>query len=315
MVCTCVGVLGYLYELAALADTGVGTVMPTKILRLILSAGHGFMPALALLLTLSFLVAGGLQSSSKVYAADEPYVIYLPDNPPWGDSTTGDGFVVSILTAAFERADLPYKSVFVPWKRGQLQVRETAFGFLAPLTRLERREDVYQWVAPLNVSFLQLVTLDKKLAESEWHTLLDVPVVARMESPAQFLLEEMKFRHITLVEDERAAARVIRAKRALLWMQRGLPGNWAYAEAGGNAKDLHIIHHKKTPIQYLVASKGVSKDTIVRLRRALFAMYIEGEIDRIKQSYFSEKLDCELLLGCATGQQQLLSSTEQPARQ
>ncbi|MFC3050506.1 substrate-binding periplasmic protein [Kordiimonas pumila] len=245
-----------------------------------------------------WLLCIGLLGTAPTALGAEGYTIYQPDNPPWGSTETGDGFVVSIVLHAFKEAGIPYKSVFVPWKRAQAQVANSNNGFMAPLTRIESREDKYIWVAPVNISFLQLVTNNTEYASEKWQDLLEVPVIGRMESPAEYVLQDLGFKYLTIVEDERTAARLVLANRVSLWMQRGLPGNWAYFQAGGKMQDLHVIERWETPLQYLVASKSVPEITINRLRAVLDKMRISGEIDKIKQEYFPYEIDCELRFTC-----------------
>jgi polar amino acid transport system substrate-binding protein len=240
----------------------------------------------------------GFSPSVLAHIEEEPYVIYKPDNPPWGSREAEGGFVTTIVKTAFDRAGVPYREVFVPWKRGQRQVANTNNGFLAPITRLQDREKRYQWVAPVNISQLQLVTLSPLLAKAKWRDVRHIPVVARMASPAQFLLEDLAFEDITVVENEQQAVRMILANRALIWMQRGLPGTFAYHSTGRNVADLKQIHSWDTPLQYLIASHGVSDQVVDALRATLTSMRNEGELDRIKRSYLPFSVSCELLFTC-----------------
>ena len=242
--------------------------------------------------------AVGLPANGGQNSDDNELVVYQPDNPPWGSGKTKDGFIVSIVRATFEHAHIPYREVFVPWKRGQRQVEVGKNGFLAPITRLEHREHKYQWIAPLNISKLHLVTSSPTLAKSKWHILLDIPVVARMESPSEFLLQDLGFKSITVVENEGRAAKMILANRVVLWMQRGLPGNWAYHKAMGQVENLTEIQSWDTPLQYLIASKGVPASTVAKLRRALNHLRDSGKIDKIKGSFFSFPISCDLLFTC-----------------
>lgn len=229
---------------------------------------------------------------------NDGYILYELDNPPWGSSKTRDGFVSAIVKTAFERAGISYREVFVPWKRGQQQVENSDNGFLAPITRLPHREHKYKWVAPVNISRLHLVTRNPVLAEAKWQDLLGTPVVARMASPAQYLLEDLGFEDITVVANEMRAARMIMADRVQVWMQRGLPGNWAYHNAGGDIRALKQIESWQTPLQYLIASHGVPDKVIIKLGTELKAMRQEGELDRIKRSYFPFPISCNVLFAC-----------------
>lgn len=230
---------------------------------------------------------------------DDPvFRLYHPENPPWGSRESEDGFVVEIVETAFKRAGVPFKAVYAPWKREQTMVQKHPNGFMAPLTRVEHREKLYAWVAPVNISFLQLVTRSNALYEAPFEELKGMQVAARMESPAEFMLKDLGFQSITIVEDEEAAARMILADRVLLWMQRGLPGHWAYEKAGGRVPDLKVIRFWRTPLQYLAASPGTDPEVIAKLRAELDAMRASGEMDRIKQSYFSFPLHCDVLFAC-----------------
>jgi len=229
---------------------------------------------------------------------DGVYRIYHPDNPPWGDSKERKGFIVEIVETAFKRADIPHESVYAPWKREQTMVQKYPNSFMAPLTRVDHREAQYEWIAPVNISFLQLVTRSNVLATAPFDELKGMQVAARMESPAEFMLKDLGFSSITIVEDEEAAARMMMADRVLLWMQRGLPGHWAFERAGGELDKLRVIRFWRTPLQYLVASKGTDPKVIERLRAVLVEMQQSGEIDRIKQSYFSYPLRCDVLFNC-----------------
>lgn len=223
--------------------------------------------------------------------------MFHPDNAPWGDSRTREGFIVSTVETAFRRARIPYEVVYAPWKREQATVQQGT-AFMAPLTRLESRENLYQWIAPVNISYLELVTKNPALATLSVEELLDLPIAARMESPAEFTARQLGFTSITLVEDEEVAAKLLNAGRVTLWMQRGLPGDWAYRHTGGNPAELYRVKRWHTPVQYLVASPSMPADVVNRLRTTLNDMRTSGEIDRIKQSFFEEKLDCDLLLAC-----------------
>lgn len=238
-------------------------------------------------------------SAQEAENAEKVYDFYQPNNPPWGSSKTQDGFIVTIVKTAFDRSGIAYREIFVPWKRGQHMVARTSNGFLAPITRLEERENKYQWVAPVNISKLHLVTSNDALANSDWRGLRAIPVVARIASPAQFLLEDLGFQDITVVENEMQAARMLMANRVLLWMQRGLPGNWAYHSMGGNIRDLKQVQTWDTPLQYLIASHGIPDEVITKLSKTLTNMRISGEIDRIKGSYFPFPISCDLLFKCA----------------
>lgn len=209
------------------------------------------------------------------------------------------------METAFRRAQVPYEVVFAPWKREQATVQQ-GIAFMAPLTRLESRERLYQWVAPVNISYLELVTVNPALAGLAIEELLDHPIAARMESPAEFSARRLGFKAITLVEDEDVAAKLISAGRVSLWMQRGLPGDWAYRRAGRDPAELYRIKRWTTPVQYLVASPRVPREVVNRLRSTLEDMRESGEIDCIKQSFFEEKLDCELLIGCASSQGRII---------
>lgn len=252
----------------------------------------------ALGLSLAPFVSANL-TAQEVENTDKVYDFYQPNNPPWGSSETKDGFIVTIVKTAFDRTRIPYREIFVPWKRGQYMVARTANGFLAPITRLEERENKYQWVAPVNISKLHLVTSNDALASTDWHSLRTIPVVARMASPAQYLLEDLGFQDITLLENEKQAVRMLMANRVLLWMQRGLPGNWAYHNMGGNTRDLKQVHSWDTPLQYLIASHGIPDEVILKLNKTLTSMRMSGEIDRIKGSYFPFPISCDLLFKCS----------------
>jgi len=232
----------------------------------------------------------------------QPYVFYPPNNPPWGSSKTGTGFVIETVTTAFERAGLKIEVVYVPWKRAQQQVAETSHGFMGPLTRLPHREEKYQWVAPINISYLQLVTQETAIAKVKWQELLSIPVVARRESPAQFLLEDLNFEYITIVENEIKAARMLQAKRVLIWMQRGLPGSWAYHSVGGQSKNLFVVHRWETPLQYLAASPGIDASVVEALANILGEMRVSGEIDSIKERHVPFPVDCDWKFTCQEDQ-------------
>ena len=256
-------------------------------------------PVGALYLVAIFSVLIGSISANARDGDARPYRIFHPDIAPWGDSASHDGFIVRIVETAFDRAGLSYEVVYAPWKREQAAVQQLQFAFMAPLTRLESREALYQWIAPVNISYLELVTNNPGLAALRIEDLLDFPAAARVESPAEFTLRKLGFRSITLVEDEEVAARLLRAGRVTLWMQRGLPGRWAYRTSGGSTGQLFKIKRWTTPQQYLVASPGVPLDVVEKLRDILTAMRDSGEMDRIKQSFFDEELPCELMVGCS----------------
>jgi polar amino acid transport system substrate-binding protein len=234
--------------------------------------------------------------------SQKSFVFYPPDNPPWGSKKTGTGFVIETATEAFERAGLNIEIVYVPWKRAQQQVAETSNGFMGPLTRLPHRERRYQWVAPINISYLQLVTQETAIAKVKWQELLSIPVVARRESPAQFLLEDLNFEYITIVENEIKAARMLQAKRVLIWMQRGLPGNWAYHKVGGQSENLFVVHRWETPLQYLAASPGIDASIVEALANILGEMRVSGEIDSIKERHVPFPVDCDLKFTCQEDQ-------------
>ena len=254
----------------------------------------------AIVVALSFC----LENLALAQDADErPFRVFQPDIAPWGDKDSRDGFIVKIVETAFERAGVDHKVVYAPWKREQAAVQQRGYAFMAPLTRLQKREPLYQWIAPVNVSYLQLVTPNPVLAKLDIPDLIDLPIAARLESPAQYTSEHLGFKAITLVENEEVAARLMRASRVTLWMQRGLPGGWAYWKAGGDNGDLHIVKRWTTPEQYLVASLDVPHPVIHKLRTVLDEMRLSGEMDKIKQSYFDAPLDCELLLACISSEE------------
>lgn len=226
------------------------------------------------------------------------YKVFQPDNPPWGEEDTDTGFIVDIVGTAFRRAGIAHEFVYALWKREQAAVQQNGSSFMAPLTRLEEREPLYRWVAPVNISFLQLVTKDHSLTKLPMEALTSLPIAARMESPAQFSAQAFGFRDITLVEDEIVGARLMMANRVTLWMQRGLPGVWAYEQSGGNADELLVLKSWPTPQQYLVASLDVPLAVTEKLAAVLTEMRLSGEIDQIKQSYFKAALRCELLFTC-----------------
>lgn len=257
------------------------------------------MPLLALLLSCAGSLVQAQAPASEPAPQAPHYRLYHPDNPPWGSSVSQDGFIVEIAETALRRAGVEFDTVYAPWKREQAMVQKNANSFMAPLTRLEHREDLYIWIAPVNISFLQLVTRSDLLVGAPIESLQDIPVTARMESPAEFKLKDLGFRAITIVEDEGAAARLIQANRVLIWMQRGLPGHWAYSKAGGKVQDLKVIRFWRTPLQYLVASRDTDPALIEHVRSILEEMRVSGEMDRIKQSYFSFPLNCEILFTCA----------------
>lgn len=226
------------------------------------------------------------------------YKVFQPDIPPWGDGDTDSGFIVEIVHKAFTRAGIAHEFVYAPWKREQAAVQQNGRAFMAPLTRLEAREPHYRWVAPVNISFLQLVTRDRSLVSLPLDALTKLPIAARMESPAQFSAQSLGFNDITLVEDEMVGARLMMANRVTLWMQRGLPGLWAYEQSGGNADELIVLKSWPTPQQYLVASLDVPLAVTEKLAAILTEMRLSGEIDQIKQSYFKAPLRCDLLFTC-----------------
>ncbi len=245
-------------------------------------------------------------ASRPSFAQDETelrFRLFQPDNAPWGEAETGEGFIVEITETAFKRAGIPYDIVFAPWKREQAAVQQRGFAFMAPLTRIEARENLYQWVAPVNISYLQLVTTKASYVNWKFEDLLRLPVAARMESPAEFTARGLGFETITLVEDEEVAARLLGAGRVTLWMQRGLPGRWAYTKAGGENSVLHTLGLWTTPEQYLVASLDVPHGVTEKLRAELIQMRLSGELDKIKQSYFEDKLPCVLLFTCVPEQE------------
>ncbi|WP_262690302.1 substrate-binding periplasmic protein [Kordiimonas aestuarii] len=243
----------------------------------------------------------GIVTSNGAIAEGEDarsFRLFHPDIAPWGDSETQNGFIVEIIETAFQRAGVRYQVVFAPWKREQAAVQQGGYAFMAPLTRLDEREPFYQWVAPVNISYLQLVTTNLALANLPVNNLLEFPIAARMESPAEFNARQLGFRAITLVEDEDVGARLLHAGRVTLWMQRGLPANWAYQRTGGMVGDLYTVQRWTTPQQYLVASPDVPLPVVEKLRTVLEEMRLSGEIDKIKQSFFNEPIACELLFSC-----------------
>ncbi|WP_417625200.1 substrate-binding periplasmic protein [Paremcibacter congregatus] len=243
-----------------------------------------------------------LVTSSSHGAEDQKdLVVYHTNNPPWGSQDRNNGFIFDIVEQAFTRADLPHRSPFLPWKRAQMDVINKGGHFMAPLTRLKQRENNYIWVAPINISKLHLVTNDKTLHQKKWPDLLDIPVVARRGSPAEYKLQALGFKYITTVENETVAARMFTGKHLPLWMQRGLPGSWAYHVIGGDSGSLYTVAEWSTPLQYLATSKKTPPDVVEKLRKVLVQMREEGEMDRIKRAYFPFPLACDLLLGCTEG--------------
>lgn len=83
--------------------------------------------------------------------AAEPVKIVTESFPPFNYLEDGEirGVSTTIVRAAFERAEIPYEIILLPWKRAVRLMEDTPDVFIYTMARNPKREAKYVWVNKL----------------------------------------------------------------------------------------------------------------------------------------------------------------------
>ncbi|GFE64945.1 substrate-binding periplasmic protein [Litoreibacter roseus] len=192
------------------------------------------------------------------------------------------GFNHELVSLMVERAGLSLQIDYYPWKRAQKIALGNESVLIFGLTRTEKREDQYEWIAPLIEAQRVFVTTGPLINSVEDARNLDnigaqgVYLDALQAAGFENVEEATAARNLRKLQAGRVSAVYTLAERAA----------FEWAQFGYSPDTLRI----GTPIAkidlWLCATKGYSKETQARLAAALAEIRVSGEYDALHSKYF-----------------------------
>ncbi len=241
--------------------------------------------------TLFFIVMTSMLFCS--HASGASFELVSAEIPPYtSENREAQGICLDLVRELFKRSGIGLEVTFFPWARAQHNVLTGPGGkglLITPLTRIPKRESLYDWILPLYEYKLQLVTNDRAIPVHDEVDMKAFEICVLRESPAQYKLEEEGFKKVYALTTELKCLQLLKHKRAKAVLVHGiLMGIHNYKEFGGDPKELIKGVAYPGGAVYLAASKGmVSQGVREGLQRAMDGMKSDGTYDAIVGKYMN----------------------------
>ncbi|MBI9092693.1 MAG: transporter substrate-binding domain-containing protein [Desulfobacterium sp.] len=227
------------------------------------------------------------------HASGASFELVSAEIPPYtSENREAQGICLDLVKELFKRSGIGLEVTFFPWARAQHKVRTAPEGkgvLITPLTRLGKREPLYDWILPLYEYKLQLVTNDRAIPVHDADAMKAFEICVLRESPAQYKLEEEGFKKVYATTTELKCLELLKHKRAKAVLVHGiLVGIHNYKVFDGDPKELIKGVAYPGGVLYLAASKGtVSEGVRKGLQRTMDEMKSDGTYDAIVGKYMN----------------------------
>lgn len=223
---------------------------------------------------------------SFAWAEESPRLdltVVVAEFPPYIKDNGLRGVFIEVLDEVAHEAGVEFNYLVVPWARAQRMVQGDSDYLIAPLTRTEAREPLYQWVIPVlsDPYYLYQLADREPLAMPE-----DSTILVQRESPGQDFLQRLGYTNLFKVNSERLGARMLINRRGNYWLAREMVAHYLISvEASDSTPRLEAVTGFETQAMYLGAGDGVDQDTMNCLKVAFDAVVQDGRYDAIVSRY------------------------------
>lgn len=226
-----------------------------------------------------------------VTAKAQELAIYVYDWPPYNfeKNDTIVGISTELIEAALQKANIQYKFIKYPFKRGLLTVQDTPYTMLYTVARIPQREDDFAWIGPLYPRKLFLFKL-KSRTDIQINDLEDIKNfrtgVLSGGSVEQFFISNGLLGYYYLVNYSEQLLKMLLAKR--LDLIPGDPLDLAYQMKmlGSKYSELEVAYFLSDEGgYYMVANKETPDEILVKIQKSLEEVLGTGARERAVEKY------------------------------
>jgi polar amino acid transport system substrate-binding protein len=229
---------------------------------------------------MAFFLAGVSQAQTN------PYMFWAGEIPPYsylGPKQEARGDLYRIFQALVERMGYKAKVEVVPWKRVLIGTTKNLPILFIPVARTPERENIYQWVEPLQVDeFVIFALKGQQRAVQDKEKIKSMRICVLRGSAAEELSRKHGVTRLEPVTNASSCARLLQAQRVEGWLTARSVAEAAFVNAGYDLKDLHTAVQLELWPLYLAASKAVPEEEVLKWRTAVQRMKRDGSFETLK---------------------------------
>ena len=221
--------------------------------------------------------------------AKEIRTIYL-SNEPLLVTDEGDvrrGLFADLFTLAAKELGRTVKIVRLPWKRAQLVAESTPGSAVGPLTRTPKREDRFQWVAPLfqmRVTYLTKAGNFPRINSIEEARTKEIGIKRGTASVYAAKIHHLPEHRLQVLDSQKQLLQMLKIDRIDGWLVWDVLGYRAH-KLFGSGIELAEGYSENLGDLYFASSKDVS-DQEKQLWLAAFRKVIQrGDMTRLLEAY------------------------------
>lgn len=224
-----------------------------------------------------------LLGSLPSYAAPKTYTLAFTANPPFSMTDNGrpQGIAINIVTALFEKAQLPYQLLEVPLVRAMVNAKNIDNYCAFPVQRAQNIEAEYQWISPILITRSGLFA--RQDFKGELLTLSDAKKmtigVLRGSGDAEYL----RSFGFTIEEANSPAQNIdkLLANRFDLWATDVLSAQFFIKKRDPQAKIAKEVLTFRATLSSLACNMNMPKEDSIKLQEVLDTMIKDGVLQKL----------------------------------
>ncbi|MCJ2163795.1 MULTISPECIES: transporter substrate-binding domain-containing protein [unclassified Pseudodesulfovibrio] len=230
----------------------------------------------------------GLVGAAKA----QELTIYVDNWPPYNFIKNDKivGISTELIEAALQRANIQYKLVKYPFKRGLATVRSTPYTMLYTAARIPQREDEFAWIGPLHPRKVYLFKLSNR-TDIQINELEDIKKyrtgVLSGGSVEQFFIDSgLSDEYYHLVNYSVQLLKMLLIGRFDLIPGDPLDLAYQMKSLGSKYSELEVAYLLSDEGgYYMVANKETPVEILVKIQESLEEVIATGLRDRVIEKY------------------------------
>ncbi|WP_285162880.1 substrate-binding periplasmic protein [Shewanella goraebulensis] len=221
--------------------------------------------------------------SQMVFASE--ITVYTYQHVPFAEQTdtTHQGLIIDIIDEMFSRAEIEYKVVFNPLKRGLTMTKRSHNVCVLPIVRTQQKESDYRWVGPVLISRYGLFS--SKSQAIPLVTLQDakpLSIGTYLGSGISEYLTSFRYQ-VQVTNDDALNIKKLERNRIDLWAAELISAQALMRQSKIQLGEPELIFH--TSLRAMACNETLDKDKHDALVNALNTMYQDGFMAKLNREY------------------------------
>ncbi|WP_282167219.1 substrate-binding periplasmic protein [Shewanella japonica] len=215
----------------------------------------------------------------------EEITIYTYQHLPYAEQTdtTHKGMIIEIIDELFSRADIDYKIIFNPLKRGLTMTSRSQGVCVLPIDRTQQRESEFRWVGPILISRYGLFSAkDKSLPLITLQDAKSYSIGTFLGSGIGEYLTSFEYQ-VQLTNDDNLNIKKLQRDRIQLWASEIISAKTIMDQSKVQLGEPELIFY--TALRAMACNRELEESKHDALVEALNSMYQDGFMVRINEAY------------------------------